>query len=127
MKRTRLNPISKKKRKALAQRNKTYEQIDQSREHVCSGCGRRDVPLSHSHIIPISRRPDLEADPDNIVYDCLSIGGREGCHEKCEGRNIRKMSELMDFSKRIEYIKSIDLIYYQLVILKFDNTKSIVK
>jgi hypothetical protein len=52
-----------------------YNQLANEREHVCSGCGRGDLPLSHSHIIPRSRRKDLICEGANITYHCLSING----------------------------------------------------
>ena len=37
-----------------------YQEMAEDMPHYCTGCGRSDVPLSHSHIIPVSRRKDLQ-------------------------------------------------------------------
>ena len=47
--------------------NKVYDEIALEREHKCTGCGRYDVPLSHSHLIPRSRRKDLITNKRNIT------------------------------------------------------------
>ena len=94
--------INKKIRKA-------YKEIALERGHYCTGCGRADVPLSHSHLIPRSRRADLSFDKANITYHCLSMGERKGCHEIWESRDRDK---LLDYHKNLEYILEMDIEYY---------------
>ena len=53
--------------------NKVYKEIKEERGHYCTGCGRSDVPLSFSHLIPRSRRSDLITDKRNITFHCLSL------------------------------------------------------
>ena len=94
--------INKKIRKA-------YKEIALERGHYCTGCGRADVPLSHSHLIPRSRRADLSFDKANITYHCLSMGERKGCHEIWESRDRDKV---LDYHKNLEYILEMDIEYY---------------
>lgn len=110
-------PVSKKQKEINGKIKSVYQSIDSSREHKCSGCDAENFPLSHSHIIPRSRRKDLESDPRNIVFDCLSIGEHKGCHEKWDGSSEEKKS-LLNYHERIEYIKSVDKEYYHLITLK---------
>ena len=111
-----MRKISEKQKKINKELKKIYKEIAETRPHVCSGCGRGDVPLSHSHIIPRSRRKDLITDINNITYHCLSIGGRVGCHELWESGDILKKQSLLDFGDSMEYIQSVDEEYYYLLI-----------
>lgn len=104
--------ISLKQSKVNNKLKKVYNDIAQERGHYCTGCGRSDVPLSHSHLIPRSRRADLITDKRNITYHCLSIGEREGCHDIWEGQERYK---LLDYHKNIEYILEVDTEYYFLI------------
>lgn len=89
--------------------------MEETREHYCSGCGRSDVPLSHSHYIARSRRKDLETDINNITYHCLSMGERKGCHQLWEG-GIADKQKLLDYPDAMEYIESVDQELYYLLI-----------
>ena len=53
-----MRKISDKQKNINKQLKKAYEEIANERGSYCTGCGRSfmDVPLSHSHIIPVSRR-----------------------------------------------------------------------
>tara|TARA_R100000781_G_scaffold63337_1_gene40190 strand:- start:431 stop:763 length:333 start_codon:yes stop_codon:yes gene_type:complete len=104
---------TKKESKRKKELKKIYQEIMDERPHYCTGCGRSDVPLSHSHIIPISRRKDLQLEKLNITYHCLSIGNRKGCHEMWETKYER--SKLLDYHKNIEYVLSVDPEYYFLI------------
>ena len=66
-----MKQVSKKQSTINRELTKVYKEIANERGHYCTGCGRSDVPLSHSHIIPRSRRPDLVTDKNNITYHCL--------------------------------------------------------
>ena len=90
-----------------------YEQIAQDRGHWCTGCGKTDN-LSHSHIIPRSRRKDLVLDPNNITYHCLGSVDRKGCHELWEGSISQKM-KLLDYHVNLDYILDVDTEYYYLL------------
>jgi len=105
--------VSDKQRKISKRILKAYREIALERGHYCTGCGRSgDVVLSHSHIIPRSRRADLSYDKRNITYHCLSFGERKGCHEIWESRDKDK---LLDYHKNLEYILLVDTEYYFLI------------
>ena len=71
------------------------------------------MPLSHSHYISRSRRKDLECDPNNITYHCLSIE-RVGCHQLWEG-TLQDKQKLLDYPKALEYILENDTELYFLL------------
>lgn len=112
-----MKSISNKQKKINRKLKKVYQLISEEREHCCSGCGRYDLPLSHSHLIPRSKRKDLECEGRNIVYHCLSIDGRTGCHQLWESSLNDKM-RLLDYHKNMAYIKEVDSKYYYLLINK---------
>jgi len=109
-----MRKISNKQKEIKKRLHKVYSEINFERGHYCEGCGRTeaDVPLSHSHIIPRSKRSDLICSKDNIQYLCLSIGGRRGCHELWESRDKKK---LLCYHKNLEYILEVDTEYYFLI------------
>jgi len=109
-----MRKISNKQKEIKKRLHKVYSEINFERGHYCEGCGRTeaDVSLSHSHIIPRSRRSDLICSKDNIQYLCLSIGGRRGCHELWESRD---KSKLLCYHKNLEYILEVDTEYYFLI------------
>jgi len=107
-----MKKISSKQKEIKRKLNKVYNSIAYDRGHYCEGCGRSDVLLSHSHIIPRSRRSDLVCVKDNIQYLCLSMGGRTGCHELWESRGKTK---LLCYHKNLEYILQEDTEYYFLI------------
>jgi len=95
-----------------------YKEIEQERKHICSGCGNKNN-LSHSQLIPRSRRKDLETDKENIQYHCLiGIDGGEGCHSKWESNLFKKMDKMLDFINNMEYIKKTDSNYYNFIFSK---------
>ena len=100
-----LKKISKKQSLVNRKLKKIYEEIYSERGHYCTGCGTSDI-LTHSHIIPRSRRADLTTEKRNITYHCLS------CHNKWEGK---QRVELMDYERNMEYIKEVDKEYYYLI------------
>ena len=107
-----MKKVSKKQSSVNRELNKVYNSIANERGHYCTGCGRSDVPLSHSHIIPRSRRPDLVTDKNNITYHCLDTNGRQGCHTMWEGIEREK---LLDYTRNMEYILEKDTQYYFLI------------
>ena len=62
-----MKQISKKQSKINQELKKVYKEIAETRGHYCTGCGKSDVPLSHSHYIARSRRKDLETTKKNIT------------------------------------------------------------
>tara|TARA_R100000781_G_scaffold108489_2_gene73052 strand:+ start:2562 stop:2897 length:336 start_codon:yes stop_codon:yes gene_type:complete len=109
-----MKTISKKQAKINRELKKVYKEIEETRGHYCTGCGRSDVPLSHSHYIARSRRKDLETDINNITYHCLSMGERKGCHELWEG-SIADKQKLLDWPLAMEYILENDTELYFLL------------
>ena len=100
--------IRKKSKKQSAidrELRKVYQEMEESRSHSCTGCGTYHQ-LSHSHIIPRSRRSDLTTDINNITYHCLD------CHRKWE-RGV-SAHELYDYHSNMEYIKSVDEQYFNI-------------
>ena len=107
-----MGAISKKEQTQKRKLKKVYKEIAEERGHYCTGCGRSDVPLRHSHLIPKSRRKDLETDKRNITYHCLDMGERKGCHTIWESKD-RCM--LLDYHKNLEKILEMDVEYYYLI------------
>ena len=106
--------VSKKQSKENRELSKVYKDIAEDRGHYCTGCGRGDVPLSHSHIIPRSRRKDLVTDPNNITYHCIGDATRKGCHQLWEGC-LEDKQKLLDYHNSMEYILEADTEYYFLL------------
>tara|TARA_Y100000361_G_scaffold135283_1_gene135051 strand:- start:632 stop:970 length:339 start_codon:yes stop_codon:yes gene_type:complete len=107
-----MKTISKKQSQVKRKLNKIYKEIANERGAYCTGCGSSIYPLSHSHIIPRSRRPDLVTDKRNITYHCMDTIDRKGCHNIWESRERYK---LLDYHKNLEYIKEIDTEYYYII------------
>lgn len=110
-------PISIKQKQRNIEITDTYREMARVRERMCTGCGTTQR-LSHSHIIPRSRRKDLEANIDNLTYHCLSIGDIRGCHDIWEHGTMEEKKSLYDFEQNMQYIKSVDEVYYRLLSLK---------
>ena len=113
-----MKAISKKQSSVNRELKKVYKEISEERGHYCTGCGMSgDVSLSHSHLIPRSRRPDLVAQKDNITYHCLdgidsNGNSRKGCHTIWESNERYK---LLDYHRNMEYILEVDTEYYFLL------------
>ncbi len=115
-KRSPINKVSAKQKIRNEEKKKAYEKMDSKVKRICSGCGKPGRKLSHSHLIPVSRRPDLVGEEDNIVYHCLSIG-IVGCHDIWEHDN-RGRVKLLDYQRNMDYIKMADPEYYNLITSK---------
>ena len=109
-----MRKVSKKQAKINKELKRVYKEIADERGHYCTGCGRRDLPLSHSHYLARSRRPDLITDKENITYHCLSMGDRKGCHDLWEG-GVADKQKLLDYPKAMEYILQNDTELYFLL------------
>lgn len=112
-----IKKTSEKQKSILIELKETYNQIAQEREHVCTGCGTTQA-LSHSHIIPRSRRKDLETVKENITYHCLIR-----CHNIWEHGTMEDKSKLLDFEENMKYIMETDQVYYNLLISKWQKEK----
>ena len=62
--------------------------------------------LTHSHLIPRSRRRDLITDPNNIQYHCMN------CHRKWEDGVLS--DEMNDFERNMDYLLEKDEQYYHI-------------
>lgn len=113
-----IKPISAKKAKAKAAKIKTYQVMDDNTAQFCAGCGSANYPLSHSHIIPVGQYPEFEATPENIVYDCLTIGDHKGCHDIWEHGTWKEKHQLLNYHARIEVIKKLCLPYLKRLLLR---------
>ena len=112
-----MKAISNKQKAINKELKKVYKEIAEEREHKCTGCNRYDVPLSHSHLIPRSRRKDLTTNKKNITYHCLTFGSRMGCHDIWESKD-RTM--LLDYFNNMSIIEELDREYYNLLKQKED-------
>jgi hypothetical protein len=130
----------KKARKPISQKSEARrlrdEALKQARAAVvardlpkCSGCGRWYSYLSFSHIVPVGQRQDLEANPQNIVFDCLTVGrvnpvgagpnDLRGCHDIWEHGTQADRERLLNYRQRIQIIKELaPEKYRELVYLK---------
>lgn len=93
-----------------------YNSIDQSREPVCQGTGRSDLPLSHSHTISQARckvlgKTELIWDEDNIELE--SMGDSNAAHVIWENGNLEQKKTLLNFTRKLQYIKLHDLEMYE--------------
>ena len=109
-----MQKLSSKQSAVNRRLKKVYHEIAMERGHYCTGCGKANVPLSHSHLISRAKRPDLICDKNNITYHCLSIGERKGCHELWEG-TLKDKQKLLDFHKNMEYILEMDYEHYHYI------------
>lgn len=108
--------VSEKQKNVLLELKKVYQEIAEEREHICTGCESKNN-LTHSHKIPRSRRKDLETDKKNITYHCFT------CHQIYEHGSYKERQKLLDFEETMEYIKTVDLTYYNLLMIKWEKEK----
>ena len=111
-----MRKISRKQAQVNTALNKVYKELRDTLPPYCSGCGRSDVLLSFSHLIPRSRRSDLITEKRNITYHCIGGGAtaRKGCHQLWEG-GIKDKQKLLDYHSNLEYILEVDTEYYFLI------------
>lgn len=89
-----------------------HQEIASEREQKCSGCGNPNN-LSHSHLIAISKRKDLEFEKNNIKYHCLvRQDGSMGCHSMWESNDFSIMGKLLDFEENMLIIEKLDIKHY---------------
>lgn len=89
---------------------KVYKEIAEEREHYCEGCGTYRN-LTHAHLIRRSWSKEFVADKNNIRYLCMS------CHKIYDDGPKEQREQLNNYSKWLEYIKSVDETYYYKMIL----------
>ncbi len=107
-----INNLSSKGAKRRQEYRDLCKEIDQEaiddNKYYCWGCGSGSRPLSHSHTIAKSQRKDLELDKDNLELECLDWGGVKGCHNIWETGTLEEQKKLLNFDRKIEYIKRTD-------------------
>lgn len=95
------------------QLTKAYEEIALERPHVCDEC-RTTERLSHSHLIHRSYHGQHQGVPlavvkENIVYHCISMGEKKGCHELWDSMDAPKMKT---FEKNFRMIHKLDRTFF---------------
>ena len=103
-----MRSVSKKQANINRELVKTYQKIDIEREPICQGCGSGNKPLSHSHTISQKKckelgKPELISDENNIELECF--GTSESCHEKWERAPVKEKSKMLNFEKKMAYLK----------------------
>lgn len=111
-----LKSISAKQSDRLIKIKEVYSQLRKEREQKCSSCNSSEI--THSHIIPRSRRKDLEIHKENILYDCMK------CHLIWEHGAYNEKLKLTNFTERVSFIKKVDTQYYNLLELKWRKEQS---
>lgn len=91
---------SAKQKKREAEKREAYRSKGEVK--YCESCGSTEYPLSASHTIPVSQRPDLEKDPENIIFECY--GGSDRCHDIWEHGTLKQRKKLLTFQRKINYI-----------------------
>lgn len=107
-----INGKSKKQKDTDRAYFATTDRMRKENDQVCTGCpGNNSESLTHSHLIPRSRRPDLIAEYRNITYHCIT------CHDIWE--SVDRV-QLLDYERNMLIIKELDNEYYQILLMKQD-------
>lgn len=118
---------TKKQAEIKCRMHATYERIDRDRDRFeCQGCGRTDLPLSHSHTISVADCKalgnwDLIADGENIEKECF--GGYERCHDLWESGSIERKVKLHNFERRMILLEKYDPRRYNAIVIEMDELK----
>jgi hypothetical protein len=113
---TKINPVSKKKAEALSKKHATQKQMREQGIRWCETCGRSDVLLSHSHIIPVGQYREFEDVAENIIYECW--GDSDSCHYIWEHGTLEQRQAQSTWARKIEVIKKLCPKYLELIFLK---------
>lgn len=102
----------------------TYDKIDLERPKFCQGCGRWDLPLSHSHVIPQARckilgKTELIWDQDNIRFHCFADS--HSCHLKWETGNPVELIKMKDLEQNITYLEQHDPEGFTKIMIKLEE------
>lgn len=112
-----------------ANKKLVYQIIDQDRDPVCQGSGRCDFPLSHSHTISERRckeigKTELVWDEDNIELE----GYEPPCSNPIAAHNIWEVGQierkvmLLNFDRKLEYIKKHDPETFRAYLFRIENS-----
>lgn len=106
----------------------TYAKIDETRLPFCEGSGKTGVPLSHSHTISQARckqlgKAELIWDEDNIFLEEFEAptSNPTASHNVWELGNIEKKTTLVNFDKKLEYIKLHDIEQYMKLVIQLED------
>ena len=110
-----LRHFSKKKEKANREKLKAYRKLGET--NVCQTCGRSDLPISRSHLIPVGQYPQFEANTKNILLECY--GQSDACHDVWEHGSWLQKQQLKNFKQRMETVKQLCPEYYNRLLLKW--------
>lgn len=89
-------------------------ELIEDRGEECEGCGNTNL-LSLSHLIPKSKRKDLEKNKKNIRLHCMGRrDGSKGCHQRWENK---EWESLLDGEENLKIVKELDKNYYELLML----------
>lgn len=103
--------VSAKQKVKNTESKKMRSQMAAKVKHECSACGDKKN-LSHSHLIPVSQRPELRNDPMNQVYHCLFT-----CHPKWE-HDYQGRKNMPDYHENMAKIKEMDQSFYNQIVEK---------
>lgn len=106
------------KNKLSTLKNSIREKAISNQEYFCWGCGKGGEQLDCSHILSVGQRKDLELEEENINLLC-----RE-CHRDWESNDIVKMSQLLTFTKDLDYIKEKDKLRYNKLFNQIESVLS---
>lgn len=102
LKQTPIKQVSVKKAVATRAKEKAQRNMRGQGIRWCETCGASNKPLSHSHTIPVGRDLQLEADPENQLYECY--GDSDSCHYIWEHGTLDQKMELSTFTRKVQYM-----------------------
>jgi hypothetical protein len=96
-----MRKVSRRQASVNRQVNKILRMKADYLKGICPGCNQRK-PLTPSHLIRRSQRPDLVTNPLNISPDCLD------CHRLQDSGDINQIKRLRDWKARLSVIEVLD-------------------
>lgn len=106
-----LKPVSAKKSIALAAKKRAYNEVDKLPQ-VCVSCGTTQN-LTHSHVLTVKQFPQHEANPDNILIQCLS------CHQTYENDKYTASQTQPSWPLQMEIMQRLEPEYYEFFKVKY--------
>lgn len=105
-----INAKSKKQTETDRDYRLVTDRMRQENAQICTGCEKvYGDSLTHSHLIPRSRREDLIAEYKNITYHCIE------CHPIWE--SVDRV-QLLDYERNMQIVKELDPEYYEILLMK---------
>ena len=111
LKRSRIKPKSANQIQVDDEYARYRKKVAAIKGMVCWGCGATEnqKPLTFSHLIARSSRPDLITHVPNIHIHCTDWMGEVGCHEKHESQ---QWGGMLDGDLIQKKMKEMDMEYY---------------